>query len=99
MYEQPYGHQHYCQLCARKCHLTFHHLIPRKVHRRSYFKKHYNKAQLNTGIMLCRLCHKGLHTLYDEMTLAKQFNNLSQLQADARISQHVDWVRKQKVAI
>tara|TARA_B100001059_G_C17831921_1_gene585205 strand:- start:3398 stop:3694 length:297 start_codon:yes stop_codon:yes gene_type:complete len=88
----------YCQLCDRQCQLTFHHLIPRKVHRRSYFKKHYNKSQLQEGVMLCRLCHKGLHTFYDEMTLAKQFNSLQQLQADARISQHVDWVRKQKVA-
>ncbi|WP_372627471.1 hypothetical protein [Arsukibacterium sp.] len=48
--------------------------------------------------MLCRLCHKGLHKFYDEMTLAKQFSTLQQLQADARISQHVDWVRKQKIA-
>ncbi|WP_027672185.1 hypothetical protein [Rheinheimera baltica] len=87
-----------CQLCERQCALTFHHLIPRKMHRRTYYKKHFDKAQLQQGVMLCRLCHKGIHTLYDEMTLAKQFNSLQQLQADSSISQHVDWVRKQKIA-
>ena len=62
------------------------------MHRRTYFQKHYNKAELQQGVMLCRLCHKGIHTLYDEMTLAKRLNSLQQLQADDKISQHVDWV-------
>lgn len=87
-----------CQLCQRQCALTFHHLIPRKMHRRTYFQKHYNKAELQQGVMLCRLCHKGIHTLYDEMTLAKCFSSLLQLQADDKINQHVDWVRKQRIS-
>ena len=87
-----------CQLCQRECMLTFHHLIPRKVHRRTYFKKRYAKAELQQGVLLCRLCHKGIHTLYDEMTLAKQLNSLALLKTDDKIKQHVAWVRKQRIA-
>uniref|UniRef100_A0A486XU82 HNH domain-containing protein n=1 Tax=Rheinheimera sp. BAL341 TaxID=1708203 RepID=A0A486XU82_9GAMM len=53
---------------------------------------------LQQGVMLCRLCHKGIHTLYDEMTLAKQLNTLALLKADDSIKQHVDWVKKQRIA-
>ena len=92
MSQQP---QH-CQLCQRLVPLTFHHLIPRKVHRRTYFRKHYDKAGLNTGIWVCRRCHKGIHRLYDEMTLAKQFSNLDALKNDPTMQKHIAWVAKQK---
>ena len=36
----------HCQLCQRQSLLTFHHLIPRKMHRRSRFNKKYSKAEL-----------------------------------------------------
>jgi len=84
-----------CLLCQRESHLTFHHLIPRKLHRRNHFKKHYNKAALNQGIMICRACHSGIHRLYDEMTLGKQFNTLEALQHDEALAKHVAWVAKQ----
>lgn len=85
-----------CQLCQRECELTFHHLIPRKMHRRSYFKKHYSKADLQRGVMLCKICHKAVHRFYDEMTLAKQFNNLTALQQDEKIQLHIVWAQKQR---
>lgn len=85
-----------CQLCRRQVQLTFHHLIPRKMHRRTYFKKHYSKQALNQGIWVCRQCHRGIHKLYDEMTLAKQLNTLEKLQRNPQIKQHVCWVAKQK---
>lgn len=87
-----------CALCRRRVPLTFHHLIPRKTHRRARFKKRYSKRQLADGVDLCRLCHSGLHGLYDEMTLATRFNTLSLLQADPAISRHVRWVSKQRIA-
>ena len=61
-----------CPLCQRQVALTFHHLIPKKMHRRTYFKKNYKRAQLHEGIMICRLCHDGLHDLY----VASQLNRL-----------------------
>jgi 5-methylcytosine-specific restriction endonuclease McrA len=63
-----------CPLCQRQVPLTFHHLIPKKLHRRTRFKKSFSKAHLNQGVFVCRLCHNGIHDHYDEMTLAKQFS-------------------------
>ncbi len=85
-----------CELCGRHTELTFHHLIPRKVHRRTFFRKHFERTVLQQGVDLCRLCHKGLHRLYDEMTLAKQLNTLEGLRADPALQRHVQWVRKQR---
>ncbi len=87
-----------CILCGRVCPLTFHHLIPKKVHRRNYFRKRYSKTRLNEGVDICRLCHSGLHKFYDEMTLAKQFNSLEQILADEQMQKHIEWVSKQKQA-
>ncbi|QIZ72827.1 hypothetical protein [Oxynema aestuarii] len=86
-----------CPLCQRECYLTFHHLIPRKVHRREFFKKNYSKDELNRGLDICRLCHNGIHDLYDEMTLAKEFASLDLLLADRGLSKHFEWVAKQKI--
>ncbi|NND82887.1 MAG: hypothetical protein HKN50_10710 [Gammaproteobacteria bacterium] len=86
-----------CPLCARQTHLTFHHFIPRKVHRRAHFKKHYNKAQLNQGVEVCRECHRGIHQFYDEMHLAKNLPELDLLQKDEALSAHFAWVARQRV--
>lgn len=85
-----------CPLCKREVPLTFHHLIPRKVHRRNHFKKHYDKETLNQGIYICRPCHSGIHKYYDEMQLAKDFNTLDALQQDPDLQKHFSWVAKQK---
>lgn len=85
-----------CTLCGRHVALTFHHLIPRKVHRRARFQKRLSEEQRQHGIMICRLCHRGLHKLYDEMTLATQLNTLEKIQADEAMQRHVEWVAKQK---
>jgi len=85
-----------CALCERVCILTFHHLIPRKLHRRGFFKAHYSKTQLQTGVMLCTLCHKTIHRFYDEMTLGKKLNTLTSLKADEKIQTHIHWAKKQK---
>ena len=85
-----------CQLCERQVSLTFHHLIPRKLHRRTHFKKNYSREELHEGIMICRRCHKGVHRLYDEMTLARHFSTLEDLKQDPEIRKHVQWVQKQR---
>lgn len=85
-----------CPLCGRVVHLTFHHLIPRKMHRRTFFRKHFDKAMLNQGIEICRMCHTGLHKRYDEMTLAKHYDTLDKILADPELQQHFAWVAKQK---
>lgn len=86
-----------CPLCQREVDLTFHHLIPKKMHRRTFFKKNYSKQQLAEGIDICRKCHTGIHKSYDEMQLAKRFNTIMDLQSDATLATHFAWVAKQKV--
>jgi len=88
-----------CELCQRRVPLTFHHLIPKKVHRRPRFKKSYSKQELAQGIQICSLCHRGLHSLYDEMALARQFFSLDLIREDPAISRHIAWVAKQKAGL
>jgi len=85
-----------CPLCRRACGLTYHHLIPKKLHRRVRFRKTYSKAELADGVYLCRLCHDGLHALYDELTLARHFADLRAITTDPAIRRHAAWVGKQK---
>lgn len=76
--------------------LTFHHLIPRKLHRRNHYRRHYTRNSLQHGINICRQCHNGIHKQYDEMTLARQLNNLQALRNDERLQKYFAWVTKQK---
>lgn len=86
-----------CCTCDRETALTFHHLIPRKMHRRTHFKKHFTKDELQAGVMVCRTCHSGIHKRYSEMELAKSFNTETQLKEDFELSRFFSWVTKQKI--
>ncbi|MEM1090735.1 MAG: hypothetical protein AAF552_17690 [Pseudomonadota bacterium] len=85
-----------CPLCGRSGPLTFHHLIPKKLHRRKRFRKRYSREELAQGVHICRLCHNGVHRLFDEMTLGQEMNSLERLQADESLQRHVRWVSKQR---
>ncbi len=87
----------HCELCSQIRDLTFHHLIPRKLHKRTRFKKNYSREQLNKGIYICRLCHNGLHRLYNEETLAKLYSDKEKIMADPVLLKHIDWSAKQKL--
>ncbi len=90
---QSYG---CCPLCQRDTRLTFHHLIPKALHSRNWYRKTYSKAELQLGINICRLCHNGLHDLHDEKTLGRELNALERLQNDPAIQKHCAWVAKQR---
>lgn len=87
-----------CELCGRAKPLSFHHLIPRAVHSKTRYKKRYTKEEMRTrGLMLCRLCHNGVHNLIpDEKDLASLYNTRESLLAHPAIAKHVAWARKQK---
>ncbi|WP_415898782.1 hypothetical protein [Neptuniibacter sp. QD48_11] len=86
-----------CPLCKRTLLLTFHHLIPKKMHRRYYFSKRYSREELNRGINICRCCHDAVHRAFDEMTLAKEYHSLGQLLSSSKIQRHIEWASKQRV--
>lgn len=85
-----------CALCLRTVALSFHHLIPRKLHRRKRFVKRYSREELNAGIMLCSLCHKGLHKLYCETELGTRLNTQTALLDDEAVAKHIAWAARQK---
>ena len=87
-----------CELCGRRVKLTFHHLIPCRVHRRSRFVRRHGKQEMQTrGLFLCSLCHNGIHDLIpDEKTLAESYNTRELLLAHEGIARHVAWAAKQK---
>jgi len=87
-----------CPLCRREVALTFHHLIPKKVHGRNFFQKKYSKSELRSGIDICRKCHDGIHDFYDEMALGKNLSTLEAIQSDPALAKHFAWVAKQRVA-
>ena len=87
-----------CELCGRSVSLTFHHLIPRTLHRKPRYQKRYTKDEMrHRGLYLCCLCHNGIHTLIpDEKDLGQTFNTKEALLAHEPMARHVAWVRKQK---
>jgi hypothetical protein len=85
-----------CPCCRRRARLTFHHLIPRKLHRRPHYRRRYSREHLHWGVFVCRRCHSGIHRIYDEQTLAKRFASLPALQADEQLRRHFRWVAKQR---
>ena len=85
-----------CPLCDRLCHLTFHHLIPRKLHRRPRFRDRLGREERNRGIRICRKCHNGIHARYDERTLAARFHDIELIRNDPALARHFEWVSKQR---
>ena len=85
-----------CSFCGRRVELTAHHLIPRKLHRRTRFKRTYSREELHKTVMLCRPCHRGVHALFDVMTLGKSLNTLEALKTEPSIRRHYLWVKKQR---
>ena len=88
-----------CPCCRRELRLTFHHLIPKKLHRRSRFRKDFSRDELNRGIDVCRQCHDGIHRRYDEMELFRRFREPAELLADPELRKYFDWVGRQRVRI
>ncbi|MEC7724038.1 MAG: hypothetical protein VYD05_00895 [Planctomycetota bacterium] len=85
-----------CELCGASRELTFHHLIPRKVHRRAFFRRTYDRDELQRGAFFCRLCHSAVHRSFDEMTLAKRYATLAALRQAPELQRHIVWAGKQK---
>lgn len=87
-----------CELCEREKSLTKHHLIPRAVHSKKRFIERFGKEEMHKrGLMICKLCHDGIHDLIpDEKELAESYNTKDLLLANERVARHVAWVKKQK---
>lgn len=86
-----------CALCGCEAELTFHHLIPRKLHRKTYFQKRYEKEELKTrGIYVCVPCHRSIHRYASEKTLGLHYNTLEKLRTLDKLQRFVRWRSKRK---
>jgi hypothetical protein len=88
-----------CELCGRPGQsLTFHHLIPRRCHRKKRFRARFALVEMRSrGLSICRLCHNGVHDLVpDELELGWTYNTRDLLLGHAGVRKHVNWVRKVK---
>lgn len=88
-----------CALCHRPLPLSFHHLIPRRVHDRRWFRDHFTLAEMRLrGAWLCRACHDFIHAHFDEATLGRRLNTVALLAAEPLIAHHLEWAARQRVA-
>jgi hypothetical protein len=77
-----------CELCDRQVPvLTTHHLVPRS-----------QGGQDGPRLDLCLPCHKQLHALFDNATLARELDSVEKLLEEPRVKRFVHWVRKQDPA-
>lgn len=67
------------------------------MHGKKRYQKRYTKQEMHgLGLMVCRLCHNGIHDLIEEKELAAEFNTKEKLLAHEPLAKHVAWVKKQK---
>ncbi len=79
-----------CQLCQRELEkLTVHHLVPRQTVKRQ-------QAEAGETIDICSACHRQIHSLFSNKTLAKNLNTIEKLRAEPKMEKFLIWVRKQK---
>ena len=86
-----------CALCHRHMPLTFHHLIPKKTHKKVLRKKLFTKTEVNSrGVMICRQCHSACHRLIPHEKMALEYNTLEKLREHEGVARFVDWASKQR---
>src|SRR5690606_29581839 len=85
-----------CELCEREMELTFHHLIPRKMHDRQVIKKQFDKFYLiDYGCWVCEDCHRQIHRIFNHIELAQTYNTIEKIKAHVEVNKFLLWVSKQ----
>ena len=75
-----------CELCRRNVdRFTVHHLIPKS-----------RGGRLGSTARLCPTCHRQMHSMFSETTLARVLHSIELLQANAQVRGYLKWIRKQQ---
>ena len=73
-------------LCLRESErFTIHHLVPRA-----------RGGRFGPKARLCPTCHRQLHALFSETTLAKELHSIELIRANPHMSDFLRWARRQK---
>lgn len=84
-----------CALCGSDKLITFHHLIPKSCHSNKWFKKNFDRTEIQeNGISICRRCHSFIHKKFSEKTLGRELNSLDKLLANQTIHEYIQWAKK-----
>jgi hypothetical protein len=84
-----------CELCERETErLTIHHLIPRQTISRQKIPRQ-KKGGDGPRAEICSACHRQIHALFDNTTLARELNCVERLRDEPRMRRFLAWVRKQ----
>jgi hypothetical protein len=75
--------------------LTFHHLVPRSQHKRTWCRRRYDATERQRGIDVCRDCHSAFHRFATESELARNHATLETLLEHPQIARFVQWVSGQ----
>ena len=84
-----------CELCGRFVHeLTRHHLIPRSRHKKKRARKKFDRQEMEERVaLLCRPCHRNVHTTIENKELEQEYNTLEALVAHPSIQRFTCWIR------
>ena len=84
-----------CMLCLRELPLTFHHLIPRLMHKKKWVKQSL-PHRLQDGIWVCHGCHSAIHRFIPHADLARTFHSVEALMLHEDLGKFVLWSRMQR---
>ena len=75
-----------CELCLRDVErYTIHHLVPKA-----------RGGKFGPTARLCATCHRQLHAMFSESTLAAELHSLELLNANPQVRGYLKWARRQK---
>lgn len=85
-----------CALCGSDQFITFHHLIPKSCHGNKWFRKNFDKTEMQArGIDICLRCHSFIHKKFSEKLLGRELNTLDRLRKNEVIHAYLKWAKKQ----
>ena len=85
-----------CMTCNRGVKLTFHHLIPKKLHKKRKTILRLPETDLNHhGIWVCKDCHKKIHRLFTHEELSEEYYSIEKLKENETFRKFLNWVSKQ----
>ncbi|CCX16455.1 hypothetical protein FPQ18DRAFT_339692 [Pyronema domesticum] len=85
-----------CEICERMVPLTYHHLIPREVHKKVLKRGWHQEWELNKVAWLCRPCHSTVHRVATNEELAKEWFTVEKLLEREDIGKWRSYVGKQR---
>lgn len=82
-----------CEICQRGwVPLSYHHLIPKKVHAKVLKRGWHEEWKLNSVAWLCRACHAFVHRIADHEELARHFFTVELLTEREDVQAWAQWV-------